>query len=69
MYKGRYDKAPLNSPTRNIIDVAVKSLKAEMVAQFQKEFEDEVKTMGALDHPNIVKLIGQCHRKDNGKLF
>ena len=50
----------------HFIEVAIKSLKQDMVEQCQEEFEEEIRTMGKLDHPNIVKLIGQCHRMDNG---
>lgn len=51
VYKGNYE--PLNQP------VAIKMLKSHLVSDPQqaKRFQHEVKTAGALNHPNIVGIL------------
>jgi tetratricopeptide (TPR) repeat protein/predicted Ser/Thr protein kinase len=51
------------------VDVAVKTLPPEMShnPQFLRRFRQEAKALGALDHPNIVKLLDTF--EDNGAHF
>ncbi len=50
---------------RDVKSVAVKELKKEMYRKYAAEFEEEVKTMTKLSHPNIVKLLGQSTDTEN----
>lgn len=38
----------------------MKILRLESTAEDQQEFRQECETMVALEHPNVVKLIGVC---------
>lgn len=40
--------------------VAVKMLKEEASADMQNDFQREAALMAQFDHPNIVRLLGQC---------
>lgn len=40
--------------------VAVKMLKEEASADMQNDFQREAALMAEFDHPNIVRLLGQC---------
>lgn len=42
--------------------VAVKMLKEEASADMQNDFQREAALMAQFDHPNIVRLLGQCDR-------
>ncbi|XP_045797757.1 serine/threonine-protein kinase PBL36-like [Trifolium pratense] len=47
--------------------VAIKTLNREG-PQGHKEWEAEINCLGALQHPNLVKLIGYCHEDENRML-
>ena len=47
--------------------VAIKCLKAKMCQKFSAEFEKEFKIMVNLDHPNVVKILGQCPLSERSK--
>lgn len=40
--------------------VAVKMLKEEASADMQNDFQREAALMAQFDHPNIVRLLGEC---------
>ncbi|XP_002531617.3 receptor-like cytoplasmic kinase 176 [Ricinus communis] len=65
MYKGWIDTESLKaaSPDKGMI-VAVKIFN-QNGSQGLQEWVAEVKYLGQLSHPNIVKLIGYCTEKDN----
>jgi len=52
--KGRY-----TDEDGQVQDVAIKRLKQTMYEKFAKEFEKEFRIMIQLQHPNIVRIIGQ----------
>ncbi len=62
MYKG-----VLKLPNGGTRDIAIKSLRRQMVLQYQKEFDLEIKIMLNLKHENIVEIIGQCPQKNKGE--
>lgn len=45
--------------------VAVKMLKEEASPDMQNDFQREAALMAEFDHPNIVKLLGECEKIRN----
>jgi len=56
--KGRY-----TDENGRVQDVAIKRLKQMMYEKFSKEFEKECSIMMQLQHPNIVRIIGQSRER------
>jgi len=47
-------------------DVAAKKLRMQRISDKQRQaFEDEIHTMVALRHPNLVRLLGACLKPNN----
>lgn len=53
-------RAPGLLPMESFTMVAVKMLKEEASADMQNDFQREAALMAQFDHPNIVRLLGQC---------
>ena len=53
-------RAPALLPMETFTMVAVKMLKEEASADMQNDFQREAALMAQFDHPNIVRLLGQC---------
>jgi len=56
--KGKY-----TDENGRVQDVAIKRLKQMMYEKFSKEFEKECSIMMQLQHPNIVRIIGQSRER------
>ncbi|KAF2295933.1 hypothetical protein GH714_035222 [Hevea brasiliensis] len=64
VYKGWIDKYSLTASSPEMgMDIAVKMLRKKS-SQGQKEWLTEIKYLGQLHHPNLVKLIGYCIEDD-----
>ena len=66
-FYGEVYQGLLNSD--QVKQVAVKRLRPEMYHKYQQEFDNEFRTMIRVQHPNCVRIIGQCINKDKGKFM
>lgn len=62
-FYGEVYEGLLNSD--QVIQVAVKRLRPEMYNKYKQEFDNEFRTMIRVQHPNCVRIIGQCINKDS----
>ena len=58
MLKGKY-----RDDDGQVQEVAIKRLKQMMYEKFSAEFEKECSIMMQLQHPNIVRIIGQSRER------
>jgi len=56
---GEVLKGQYTNEDGHVQDVAIKRLKQTMYEKFAREFEKEFRIMIQLQHPNIVRIIGQ----------
>lgn len=48
-----------------VLDCIIKSLNRKVATTFDCEaFDNDINTLLALDHPNVIKMIGKCFRED-----
>ncbi|XP_043811711.1 proline-rich receptor-like protein kinase PERK15 [Manihot esculenta] len=45
--------------------VAIKKLKCKQDGEQKEELENQIKDVGSVSHPNLVKLVGYCREKAN----